>query len=289
MDPSTLQFEHRLRPSEPGYEYIGEIGSGGYGRVYLFSRASAGSQDYVAGKFVYRDVFGSAVNDGGESAYARAFEGLQKFRSLTSESPYLLRIFDVRQRHEAGYFCYFMELADDIVSGRTIDPGRYMPKSLKNELDRSGQRQRLPARRSLEIAVMLARGLQLLHHGGFTHRDVRPSNIIFVNGTPKLADIDLLADEQALLTSYIPKHYAAPEGSHSSRADIFSFGKTLYEMATGASVKSFPSLPPEIRHWADHKEFLALNKIIGKACAFDLRKRYASIDKMLQDLESICA
>jgi serine/threonine protein kinase len=52
--------------------------------------------------------------------------------------------------------------------------------------------------------------LRILHHGGFTHRDVRPSNIIFVNGTPKLADIDLLTDDQAALTSYIPKHYAAP-------------------------------------------------------------------------------
>jgi serine/threonine protein kinase len=285
MGSNALQFERRLRPAEPGYKCIADIGSGGYGRVYLFSRASAGSRDYVAGKFVYRDVFESTGNDGSDSAYERAFEGLRRFRSLTSESPYLLRIFDVRQR--LGYFCYFMELADDVVSGRAVDPRQYKPKSLKNELERSGQRRRLPVRRSLEIAVMLARGLQLLHHGGFTHRDVRPSNIIFVNGTPKLADIDLLADEQAALTSYIPKHYAAPEGSHSSRADIFSFGKTLYEMTTGLPVKSFPSLPPDIRHWTDHKQFLAMNKIIGKACARDLRKRYTSIDTLLQDLESI--
>jgi hypothetical protein len=32
-----------------------------------------------------------------------------------------------------------------------------------------------------------------------------------------------------------------------------------------------------------------MNKISGKACTRDLKKRYASIDKMLQDLESICA
>ena len=36
-----------------------------------------------------------------------------------------------------------------------------------------------------------------------------------------------------------------------------------------------------------HKQSLAMNKISGKACARDLKKRYASIDKMLQDLESI--
>ncbi len=139
MGPNELQFDHRLHPAEPGYECIADIGSGGYGRVYLFSRASAGSPDYVAGKFVYRDVFESTGNDDSDSAYARAFEGLRRFRSLTSESPHLLRIFDVRQR--PGYFCYFMELADDLVSGRTIDPSQYKPKSLKNELERSGQRQ----------------------------------------------------------------------------------------------------------------------------------------------------
>ena len=287
MDRDSLHLKPDARQSEPGYEYVREIGSGGYGYVYLFSRRAHQGQEYVAGKFVYGDVFGLPGDGGRDSAYQRAFEGLQRFRSLTAESPYLLRIFDVRQRHEEGYFCYMMELADDVESGRQIDPVRYKPRTLKNELERSGQRQRLPVERCLEIALMLARGLQLLHQGGFTHRDLRPSNIIFVEGTPKLADIDLIATDEAALTSYIPKHYAAPESAHSSRADLFSFGKTLYEMCTGFPVKAFPSLPPDIRHWKDHKKLLALNRIIGKATACDLRKRYRSVEQMLDELESI--
>ncbi len=156
-----------------------------------------------------------------------------------------------------------MELADDMESDRQVNPSVYKPKTLKNELARRGHRQRLPAAKCVAIAIGLARGLQILHEGGFTHRDVRPSNIIFVNGIPKLADIDLLAGHDASLASYIPKHYAAPEGSHSSQADIFSFGKTLYEMCTGLPVKAYPCLPPDIRHWEDHGLLLKINKVIA--------------------------
>jgi len=289
MEPGPLDFDRCEARSEPGYDYIREIASGGYGYVYLFSRTrlNQGENDFVAGKFVYRNVFGPSDDPASGSAYQRAFEGLQNFRSLSGESQYLLRIFDVRQRHEEGYFCYMMELADDMESGRQIAPEAYKPKTLKNELERFGDRQRLPATRCIDIAIGLARGLRILHEGGFTHRDVRPSNIIFVNDVPKLADIDLLAGHDTALASYIPKHYAAPEGSHSSQADIFSFGKTLYEICTGQPVKSYPCLPPEIRHWDDHQLLLKINKVIGKACARDLRDRYQSADCLLTDLGSI--
>ena len=180
-----------------------------------------------------------------------------------------------------------MELADDLEAGRHIEPALYKPRTLKNELERFGQRVRIPVDRCIDIAITLAHGLHILHQAGFTHRDLRPSNIIFVRGLPKLADIDLLANDDARLASYIPREYAAPEGNHSSRADIFSFGKTVYEMSTGLPVKSFPSLPSDIRHWEDHKHFLALNRIIGKATAYNLRNRYQSVEQMLRDLETI--
>jgi len=281
--------ENRATNSARGYDFVREIASGGYGYVYLFRRSEKlrNHEEYVAGKFVYRHVFGPAEDPSSTAAYERSLEGLRNFRSLSSESHYLLRIFDVSHRHDEGHFSYIMELADDLELGRRIDPATYYPRTLKNELERTGQRRRLPARNCLDIAIMLARGLELLHQAGFTHRDVRPSNIIFVRDVPKLADIDLLAGHDPGLTSYIPRYYAAPEGSHSPQADIFSFGKTLYEMCTGLSVKAFPSLPPDIRHWDDHKLFLKLNQIIGRASAQEPRRRYASASDLLTELEEI--
>jgi serine/threonine protein kinase len=290
MESGPANPDTREARSEAGYDYIREIANGGYGYVYLFSRVGQhrGETGFVAGKFVYRHVFGPADDPASSAAYHRALEGLQNFRSLGAESQYLLRIFDVRQRHEEGYFCYMMELADDMES-RQVNPDVYKPRTLKNELERCGHRQRLPAMMCIDIAIGLARGLQVLHDGGFAHRDVRPSNIIFVNDIPKLADIDLLAGHDTALTSYIPKYYAAPEGSHSSLADIFSLGKTLYEMCTGLPVAAYPCLPPDIRHWDDHQLLLKLNKIMARACARELLERYTSVEQMLNDLEFVRA
>src|SRR6185503_215769 len=285
-NPGARSEHHELHP-EPGYDYVKEIASGGYGYVYLFNRKQGEDQQYVAGKFLYRHLFGEPDDAASTGAYERALEGLRNFRSLSTEAEYLLRIFDVRQRHDEGYFCYMMELADDIESGRKIDPANYRPRTLKNELERRGHRRRLPVAECLEIAVLLARGLQILHESGFTHRDVRPSNIIFVNNVPKLADIDLLADNDQTLTSYIPRSYAAPEGADSIQADIFSFGKTLYEMCTGRPVNAYPTLPPDLRNWDDHEHFLSVNKVISKACARDLGKRYSSAKGLLSDLERV--
>ena len=287
MERKSISPAGREASSQAGYNYIKEIARGGYGYVYLFSRTHHGENDYVAGKFVYRHVFGPGDDPASSAAYQRALEGLQNFRSLSGESSYLLRVYDVRQRHDEGYFCYMMELADDMESGRRINPSVYKPKTLKNQLERFGHRRRLPAMKCVGIAIGLARGLQILHAGGFTHRDVRPSNIIFVNDVPKVADIDLLAGHDAALTSYIPKHYAAPEGSHSRQADIFSLGKTLYEICTGLPVSAYPCLPADIRHWEDHQTMLKINKIISKACARDLRKRYPSAEHLLNDLASV--
>jgi len=152
---------------ETGYDFVKEIARGGYGYVYLFTRKQQNEQDYVAGKFVYRDVFGPHDDAASTTAYQRAWEGLKNFRSVSKESPYLLQIFNVRQRHEEGYFCYMMELADDIDSGRRINPSIYRPRTLKNELEANGQRRRLPARRCADIAIKLVRGLQILHESGF--------------------------------------------------------------------------------------------------------------------------
>jgi RNA polymerase sigma factor (sigma-70 family) len=271
--------------SEPGYEFIEEIGRGGYGYVYLCRRsAHAGADDgFVAAKFIYRHVFGPFDNPASGAAYQRALDGLQNFRSLSKESPYLLRISDVRQRHEEGYFCYVMELADDLGRGRRIRPGDYTPKTLKNLIERHGHRERLPIAKCVDIAIGLARGLQLLHDAGYTHRDVRPSNIIFVADVPKLADIDLLAGHDAALASYIPRDYAAPEGSHSRQADIFSLGKTIYEMITCLPVKDYPRLPTDIGTWADHGAMVRMNRIIARACARDPRRRYATAEELLKE------
>jgi serine/threonine protein kinase len=287
VDPRSFLLEQGL--GENSYEHIKEIGRGGYGQVHLFRRRHrSGNADYVAGKFVYRQMFGPEDDPASAAAYERTVSGLENFRTLSTDSPYVLRIFDVWQRHAEGCFGYMMELADDLLgTGSELDPIRYRPRTLKHLLERTGGRQRLPAAQCIEVARGLATGLHLLHEAGFTHRDVRPSNIIFIRGLPKLADIDLLAEHDPALTSYIPKHYAAPEGGHSHQADLFSLGRTLYEMSTGLAVQNFPCLPTDVRFWADHELFLRLNQVMATACAPDVQDRFRSARQFLEALPDL--
>src|SRR2546425_6155632 len=71
------------------------------------------------------------------------------------------------------------------------DSAKYIPRTLRHDLKQLG---RLPLSQCLEIGRHLASALAHLHAQGLVHRDVKPSNIVFVNGVPKLADIGLVAE-----------------------------------------------------------------------------------------------
>lgn len=100
----------------------------------------------------------------------------------------------------------------------------------------------IPIRRLLEIAMLVARGLDYAHHHGVIHRDIKPANIMLLrNGAVKIMDFGIAhaPDTGATLSDALlgsPK-YMAPEQIASrgvdARTDIFSLGVTLYEALTG--------------------------------------------------------
>jgi hypothetical protein len=63
---------------------------------------------------------------------------------------------------------------------------------------------------TLEIGLALTTALEHLHRNGLVHRDVKPSNVIFVNGQPKLADIGLVSSVDAT------RSFVGTEGLQSS-------------------------------------------------------------------------
>jgi serine/threonine protein kinase len=266
-------------PMIVGYELLREIGRGGYGTVFLCRRCDSGK--FYAAKVVYRNRFEN------EEPYLRELDGVEKFKTLGRNSEFVLKVADLFENKAEGYFCCVMELADDAIEGRPFNPAIYEARTLKYELEKSGRRQRLPAAKCIEIGLAIANGLQILHSERLVHRDVKPSNIIFVNGVPKLADIGLVTDHEGTLTIYTPQAYSAPEPKHAARADIYSFGKVLYEMCTGLPVERFPSLPTGFKDWEDHALRLQINKIVAKASAVELRERHASFADLIEDLVAL--
>src|SRR5882724_5805880 len=252
-----------LRPvSIPDHQLIRCIGRGSYGEVWL-ARNIMGV--YRAVKIVYRKSFES------DRPFERELSGIRRFEPISRSHKGFIAVLHVGMNEEQGYFFYLMELGDDQVSGQTVDPQSYSPKTLAKEVSVQG---RLPVKDALKLGLDLSEALAELHKQGLVHRDIKPSNIIFVNGIPKLADIGLVADVKEARSYVGTEGFIPPEGPGTSQADLFSLGKVLYEASTALDRHHFPDLPAQFEGFPDRDQFLELNDVIVQACQSNTAKRY---------------
>jgi len=270
LAPCDAESDRTNQPLVPDYELIRRIGGGAYGEVFLARSKATGI--HRAAKIVWRRSFDD------DRPFQREFEGIQRFERISREHPSQLALFHIGRNTTEGYFYYVMELADDVQTRQ--DTGSYSPRTLRAEFAQG----RLPAAQVLEIGLALTEALSHLHRNGLIHRDVKPSNVIFVNGRPKLADIGLVTDASDRCSIVGTEGYLPPEGPGTPQADIFALGKVLYEATTSLDRREFPKLPPDLRSWPDAAQVFELNEIILKACAQDSSQRYKTCEEVHSDL-----
>ena len=261
----------------PDYELIEPpFGKGAYGRVWL-ARNAVGQ--WQALKAVYRAKFGED-----SSPYEREFRGIEHYKRVSDKHPGLLRIDFVSRMKPEGFFYYAMELGDGATPDWEKEPTLYKPLDLA-AVAATFEAGRVPVRDCIRLATKLCEPLHFLHSQGLTHRDIKPRNIIFVNGEPKLADVGLVTDAHRSpqevtwvgTPGYMPPE---PEPPGTPQADIFGLGMVLYVISTGDKPKVFPELSTTLVDRNRHPDFGLLSAIIFKACQPDREKRFRTAEEM---------
>jgi serine/threonine-protein kinase len=204
------------------YKIVSALGSGGMAAVYAVVDASNGTR--VALKMLLPDQVKSEI---GRARFFREFEILQ-----TVHHPNVVSVFEFNDGVDGTPFFTMEE-----VRGKSI-------RALLSE--RKGQ-DHLPLAQALQILQQIASALEELHTQGILYCDLKPSNVMLLEGSEtvsKLIDFgiaqtpsknrDSLPIGNALVgTSY----YMSPEQVRGDlldvRSDIYSFGVLAFELLAG--------------------------------------------------------
>ncbi len=203
MSPKT--FKH--------FQILELLGRGGMGEVYLARDNTL--ERKVALKFLPRDLLRDPSAQGRLLDEARSVSRVQH--------PNIATVHSIEE--DGGIFALCMEYVEGF--------------TLKQMLSRGP----VPMKQIVKIGADMAAALQVAHEQGVIHRDIKPANVmVSTRGEVKVMDFGLaLRPERVVHTlgpnTYGTVQYMSPEQARgeklSPRSDIFSFGSTLYELATG--------------------------------------------------------
>ena len=246
-----------------GYTIQYALGRGGFGEVY-FGISDSGRQVALKAVQNYEDV---------------ELRGISHCMNL--KSPHLVTIFDVR-RGEGGVPWVIMEY----VSGPSL-------QEVLAEAGDSG----IGEDQAMFFARELIKGLRYLHDAGVVHRDLKPHNVFFEDGTVKIGDYSLSkaisgTQQTGHTTAVGSVHYMAPEigqGKYDKAVDIYALGVILYEMLTGQPPYVGQSMGEVlIKHLTSEPDVSKLSQpyadVIRTAMQREPDKRFESVDEMLQAL-----
>ncbi len=280
-------------------------GSGALGDVSIVYRENAnGTTDYYALK---------RVNLNNPNAIQEV-NSILLYKNRNIESPFLIPIFNVGcgsemiDNQQEYFFFYVMELADNLFRICHIDYKKYHPISLeavkyKNTeypvLDDDDFRKTFHTPWMLFMSII--KGLKDLHDHNLVHRDIKPDNLIFINGKLVLSDMGLVAeidelDNLAGTEGYLPPELLAQKfmlaetlQKQAVSNDLYAAGATIYNILYGEDV-SLSRLDHDIEEYtkSDNKEpgigdkpISDLLEIIKKCCAVNPTDRFKSADEII--------
>lgn len=260
------------------YKIIELIGGGGMSNVYL-------AHDMILNRDVAIKILRYDFTN--EDELHRRFQ--REALSVTSLThPNIVSIYDVGDDGDLHY------IVMEYVQGKTLKQyiQEFAPIS--------------PAR-SVHIMKQLTSAIANAHENHIIHRDIKPQNILMdAEGNVKITDFGIAMTLSA--TSFTQTnsvlgtvHYLSPEqargGTATNKSDIYALGIVLYELLTGElpfsgesavsiALKHLQSETPSVRAF-DGTIPQSLENVVLKATAKDASHRYATVEEMQEDLETV--
>jgi serine/threonine-protein kinase len=267
------------------YKVLSQLGEGGMGVVYLAEHTAIGKR--AALKMLLPQYCKS------EAIVTRFFNEAKATAKL--QHPGLVEIYDYGH-HTDGSAYIVMEFLDG--------------ESLAKKLKREGA---LELQLVIELSRQIALALQVAHSHGIVHRDLKPDNVLLVPSEElkcgvraKVLDFGIAkiidhaeASQMKTRTGMLmgTPAYMSPEQCRGAkqidqRADVYSLGAMMYEMASGAPpfkgeglgeiiaahlTESIPPLEPAPQ----------LSPVCERALAKNPADRYQNMTELLADLDAL--
>lgn len=214
---------------------------------------------------------------------------------LEKQSDYIMRIVDAKELSVDSWSLQLilMDKLDSLVHKDRFNNTTFTKKNLNTEAE------------VIKIALEIGQALAVAHSNNYLHRDIKLENIFWNNkkGIYQLGDFGIAkwAESGSAETVVYTEGYGAPEierrlnDNYDTRADIYSFGITLYVLLNNlkfpGSQGYYPK--PEIQYNPDFIFPAPLNasegmaRIIRKMCSYYPEDRYQSINEVLIELTKI--
>ena len=260
------------------YEILKSVGFGGMAEVYL-------AKDVLLDRKIAVKVLRKKFLDSKTQLEQFKREARSAARLI---HPSIVTIYDVCDEGDISYI--LMEYVEGV--------------SLKAFEEQNG---RMDPMLAVALTAQLASALDHAHKHNIIHCDIKPQNIVLTEAmVPKIVDFGIsriVSNETMAFTASVvgSVHYFSPEQAQglavTAQSDIYSLGIVFYEMLTGkvpfdgnnavsvARKQVEEQAPPLKSYWPEAPD--ALQRIIDKALAKNIKDRYATAEDMKNDLMEV--
>ena len=261
------------------------LGMGGFGAVYLVHDGV--THDKRAIKVV-------VAGEEGDGSAAQQLIHEFRLRERISDSRHVLTVQDPRPTEYKGLSLVLLPM-------RFADGGSFRDWLQKDVEDGESR-----AKEGLRLFRQACDGVRAIHEAGLAHLDLKPENLLIVEGAVKVADFGIgrFMDKQfsenpdALLAQGVgTPQYMSPEQFRAARqkdvgpaSDIYSLGLILYELLDGSL--PFDGNPAELKEKHLNVEPTPpkgvsdpWQRVLRRALAKRPEDRYPASERLLEDVE----